>query len=241
MPPSRDAPTGSFPVPPYRPTSDHHAADTGRLPVVGDNPVVRTRRRRRPLAWLVGLLTFALLAPPVLGMALVGAIYIQARLDQTRPVGALVVLGTTQYNGVPQAVLRARLDRALQLYRDGVAQTVIVTGGGQPGDVFTEAEASRDYLIEAGVPERAILLENEGRDSWQSMEAVAGIVRERDIGSVLLVSDGFHLLRLKVMADALGMRAYATAARDSPIRGGQEFGYAVREAFAIAAFVVGHR
>ena len=187
------------------------------------------------------LLALAILTGPLLELALVGAIYVQARTDQARPVDAIVVLGTTQYNGVPSRTLRARLDRALELYEDGLAATVIVTGGSLPGDVYTEAESGQMYLVEAGVPEDAIVLENEGSDSWESMNGVAGILAARDLESILIVSDGFHLLRLKVMARDLGITAYSTAASGSPIAGGQEFSYVVREALAITAFLFGRR
>lgn len=186
-------------------------------------------------------LVFLILLPPLFEAALVGAIYVQARMDQTRRVDAIVVLGTTQYNGVPSPTLRARLDRAVALFEAGIAPTVIVTGGKMPGDVYTEAESGEMYLVEAGVPAGAIVLEDQGRDSWQSMNGVAGILAARDIDRVLLVSDGFHLLRLKVMARDLGFTAYATASTGSPISGGQEFGYAVREALAITAFIFGRR
>ncbi len=178
---------------------------------------------------------------PVLEVALIGAIYVQARTDQARPVDAIVVLGTTQYNGVPSPTLEARLDRAVALYQDGTAPLIIVTGGNLPGDVYTEAEAGQMYLVEAGVPETAIVLENEGNDSWQSMNGVAGILAARNLDRILLVSDGFHLLRLKMMARDLGITAFATASEGSPIAGGEEFGYVVREALAITAFVFGGR
>jgi len=176
-----------------------------------------------------------LLAPPLVGLALVVAIYRQAGIDQTRPVDAIVVLGTTQYNGRPSPTLRARLDRALAVYEGGYAPYVVVTGGKQEGDEFTEAEASRDYLVERGVPDAAVLLEPQGRDSWQSMQGVAEILRARGLDRVLLVSDGFHLFRLKLMARDLGLEAYASAAVDSPIRRGgpAEFSYVLREAAGV--------
>jgi uncharacterized SAM-binding protein YcdF (DUF218 family) len=187
---------------------------------------------------MVVVLTFALIAPPALGLALVGAVYRQARTDQTRPVEAIVVLGTAQFNGRPGPVLRARLERALELYEAGMAPLIVVTGGRAPGDQFTEAEAGEAWLLERGVPAGAILLENEGRDSWQSMRGVAALLNERRLDRVLLVSDGFHLLRLKLMARDLGLDAYASPTTDSPIRqgSGNEFSYMVRE----AAGIVGH-
>jgi uncharacterized SAM-binding protein YcdF (DUF218 family) len=150
-----------------------------------------------------------------------------------------VVLGTAQYNGRPSRVLRARLDETLAAYREGVAPLVVVTGGGLAGDAFTEAEASRDYLVDRGVPEGAILLENEGGDSWESMQGAADLLESRGLSRVLIVSDGFHLFRLKVMARELGLDAVARPATGSPIRqnSGTEFDYVVREAGGIVLFM----
>ncbi len=238
-------PTGQHPVAGHPAAADPPQSwrrDTARFPAVSEaSPSRPARQRRGWRRWLAPLLVFTILAGPAIELALVGAIYVQARTDQARPVDAIVVLGTTQYNGVPSRTLRARLDRALELYDAGLAPTVIVTGGNLPGDVFTEAETGQMYLVEAGVPEGAIVLENEGNDSWESMNGVAGILAARDLDSILIVSDGFHLLRLKMMARDLGITAYSTAAAGSPIAGGQEFSYVVREALAITAFVFGRR
>lgn len=199
-------------------------------------------RLHRPLwgelwRWTVVAAIFTLVAPPLLGLALVGAIYRQSRIDQTRPVEAIVVLGTVQNNGQPGPILRARLERVLAVYEANMAPLIVVTGGRAPGDEFTEAEAAEAWLLERGVPAEAIVLENEGRNSWQSMRGVATILNERGLNRVLLVSDGFHLLRLKLMARDLGLDAYVTAAVDSPIRqgGGNELNYMVREAAGIVA------
>lgn len=203
-----------------------------------------TRRGRRSFfgevwRWIVTGAIFAALASGLLGVVLVAAIYRQARTDQTRPVDAIVVLGTAQYNGRPGRVFQARLDRALEVYRAGMAPTIVAAGGRAPGDTFTEAEAARDYLVERGVPADAILLENEGRNSWDSMRGVAALLEGVGRDRVLLVSDGFHLLRVKLMARDLGLTAFGTSAMDSPIRqgGGGEFSYAVREAAAVVVYL----
>ena len=227
FPATPDAPSGSSPT-----TFSESAA-----------PSVPTHRRRRrtrqPFRWLIGVALVAVLAPPLLGISLVTAIYWQARTDQTRPVDAIVVLGTAQFNGRPGPVLRARLDRGLEVYQAGHAPLIVVTGGRQPGDQFTEAEAAQAYLIERGVPPDAILVEDRSHDSWQSMRGVAALLGQRGLNRVLLVSDGFHLFRLKKMAHDVGLIAYASAATDSPIRRGgpAEFGYVLREAAGVAVHV----
>ena len=216
--------------------------DNPTIPIADTAPIPAKRRRsrvRETLKWLTAVLVFALLGPPLLAGSLLAAVYWQARTDETRPVEAIVVLGAAQYNGRPSPVLRARLDRALAVWAAGAAPLIVVTGGRMAADAFTEAEAGRDYLIEHGIPESAILMENEAHDSWESMQGVARLLEERGLSTVLLVSDGFHLLRVKIMARDLGLTAHGTAAGDSPIRawGPSEFGYAVREVAGIAVFV----
>ncbi len=230
-------------------TSSVRATPAGRSAQRGDGPTTELStlvavstgrpRRRKIKLWLLSTLILAVLAPPVLGASLLGAVYWQARTDETRPVEAIVVMGTAQYNGRPSPVLRARLDRVVELWDEGIAPLVVVTGGKQEGDAFTEAEASHDYLVERGIPDDAILLEDQGRDSWESLQGVASLLKERDLDRVLIVSDGFHLLRLKKMAHDLGLRAYVTAAEDSPIRPGSanEFSYMIREVGGIGAYI----
>ena len=209
------------------------------------SPLSPGRRWRRSLGselwrWFVTGLIFSLVAGLVLVVGLVLAIYWQARTDQARPVDAIVVLGTAQFNGRPAPVLRARLDHALALYRSGYAPTIVVSGGRAPGDQYTEAEASQIYLVEQGVPPDAIVLENEGRDSWQSMRGVAEVLAARGDRRVLLVSDGFHLLRVKLMARDLGLEPYGSAALGSPIvvGGAGELSHTLREAVGIVVHVL---
>jgi uncharacterized SAM-binding protein YcdF (DUF218 family) len=205
----------------------------------------RVRKFRRPFIsefwrWSITISIFLVIAAVLAGAGLMGAIYVQARSDQTRPVDAIVVLGAAQYNGRPSPILQARLDEALAAYREGVAPLIVVTGGRQTGDQFTEAEASRDYLVDHGVPEEDILLENKAHNSWQSMQGAAELLKDRNLSKVLLVSDGFHLFRVKMMAKDLGLEPFGRPAIDSPIQknSSREFSYAVREAGGVIAHLL---
>jgi uncharacterized SAM-binding protein YcdF (DUF218 family) len=204
----------------------------------------RRMRRCRPFwselwRWALVLVVCIPIAAVFLGGSLLAAIYWQARSDQTRPVDAIVVLGAAQYDGRPTPVLQARLDEALAAYNAGTAPLIVVTGGRQQGDRFTEAETGRNYLVDHGVPERAILLENEGRSSWESMQGVGEILATRGVTRILIVSDGFHLFRLKLMAHHLGFTAFAAPATDSPIKrdSSLEIDYMFREAGGVVYFL----
>ena len=162
--------------------------------------------------------------------------------DQARPAEAIVVFGTAQYNGVPSPVLAARLDHAVDLYRRRLAPVIVVTGGNQPGDQFTEATASANYLIQRGVPDEDVLREVSGTSSWQSLAAAASFLDDRNITDVLLVSDPFHSLRIRAMASELGLEGHASPTKTSPIRGATEARYMARETVAVAVGrVIGFR
>ncbi|MDQ6725131.1 MAG: YdcF family protein, partial [Actinomycetota bacterium] len=165
-----------------------------------------------------------------------------ARHDEARPAQAIVVFGTAQYNGRPSPVLAARLDHAVELYRRKLAPVIVVTGGNQPGDRFTEASASADYLLQRGIPDHDVLREVSGTSSWQSLAAAANFLDARNITQVLLVSDPFHSLRIRAMATELGLDGHASPTRTSPIRGVTEAEYMGRETVAVAVGrIVGFR
>ena len=157
-----------------------------------------------------------------------------ARSDDTRSSDAIVVLGAAQYDGRPSAVFRARLDHASDLYREGVAPLVVVTGGKQAGDRFTEAGAGADYLLAHGVPDAAILRETTSRNSWESLRASARFLFDRGVRRVVLVSDPFHSLRIRLTADEIGFDAVTSPTRTSPIQGSAEWRRFLGEGLRVA-------
>jgi uncharacterized SAM-binding protein YcdF (DUF218 family) len=165
-----------------------------------------------------------------------------SRQNQARPVQAIVVLGAAQYNGVPSTDLRARLDHAVLLWRARLAPLVVVTGGKEPGDVYTEATAGAIYLEAEGVPPADIFRESTGRNSWQSLAAAAAMLEARHANRVLLVSDPFHDKRIALMASELGLIPYVSPTRTSPIRGMAVIPYFAKETVEVAiGRIVGFR
>jgi uncharacterized SAM-binding protein YcdF (DUF218 family) len=127
------------------------------------------------------------------------------------------VLGASQEHGRPLAVLRARLDHAIELYRGGLARFFVVTGGTAEGDVLSEAEAARRYAQERGVPASAILAETMGHDTLSSLRGVTALFRAHELRSAVFVSDGTHMYRVLRIARDLGMDAYGSPTTTSPI------------------------
>jgi uncharacterized SAM-binding protein YcdF (DUF218 family) len=163
------------------------------------------------------MLTVVVVALFVLWVISATAVLIWASRDEARPAQAIVVLGAAQYAGKPSPVLRARLDHALDLWNRHLATLLILTGGTGAGDTTSEAAVGRTYARKRGVPDSAILVENEGRTTSESMRAVAGMLEVRGLQTALLVSDPFHMLRLRILAKRFGFTPYTSPTQTSPI------------------------
>jgi uncharacterized SAM-binding protein YcdF (DUF218 family) len=162
------------------------------------------------------------------------AIWWSARHDSRPSSDAIVVLGSAQYNGVPSSIFEARLEHAKNLYEAGVAPVIVTVGGKETGDQFTEAEAGRDYLARAGVPDDALLAVPEGVDTLQSMRVVAAAFGERGWHSAVLVTDPWHVMRAQRMAEDSGLEATSSPTRQGPAvqTRATQFRYILRETAA---------
>jgi uncharacterized SAM-binding protein YcdF (DUF218 family) len=168
------------------------------------------------------LLTVVVVVLFALWVISASAVLIWASRDEARPAQAIVVLGAAQYAGKPSPVLRARLDHALDLWNRHLAGLLILTGGTGAGDTTSEAAVGRTYARKRGVPDSAILVENEGRTTSESMRAVAGMLEVRGLQTALLVSDPFHMLRLRILARRFGFTPYTSPTQTSPISPNRE-------------------
>ena len=165
----------------------------------------------------------------------------QGDVDERRPADAIVVLGAAQFNGTPGGVFEARLQHAVQLYKDHVADYLVVTGGKLPADRTTEAATARAWAIANGVPPDAILGENTGRNTLESMEGVGAIFREHGFRTGVFVSDRTHMLRVLRMATDQGIEAWGSPTATSPtdLEGDRRARAIVHELAGLAAYFVG--
>ncbi len=141
------------------------------------------------------------------------------RSHSAAPAEAIVVMGAAQYDGRPSPQLAERLDHVITLYQQGAAPMVLVTGGKQPADRFTEAEASLQYLVDRGIPESAILSESEGRTTYESFEGAAPILAEQGVDRIVLVTDPYHSLRSRLIAEGMGLDVDVAATPTSVVKG----------------------
>ena len=163
-----------------------------------------------------------------------------SRIDQRYEADAVVVLGAAQYNGRPSPVFQARLDHAATLYHEAYAPLIVVTGGIVEGDRMSEATAGRSYLVSTGIPADSIVVKAVGRNTAGSLEAVSEYLRGERIRRVILVSDPFHLARLRLEAHRLGFEALTSPTQTSPIsrRFRTEIGYLLAEAAKLPVLLI---
>jgi uncharacterized SAM-binding protein YcdF (DUF218 family) len=160
-------------------------------------------------------------------------VVLAAQRDAAAPADAIVVLGAAQYNGHPSPVFKARLDHAADLFHMGLAPRLVVTGGVGYGDTVSEAEVGRRYLVAAGAGPMAVIPIGTGRTTERSLRATAEWITSQGWRRVILVSDGFHMLRLCIIASRLGLVPLGSPATDSPIASNLrlELGYILAESF----------
>ena len=138
----------------------------------------------------------------------------QSVREEAQPAAVILVLGAAEYRGRPSPVLQARLDHAIELYRRKLAPLVMTTGGAGGDPLFTEGGVGRSYLMARGVPSEAIIVETEGESTVQSIALAGEIMRRMDLRSVIAVSDGYHIYRVKQMLEARGLEVYGSPRKD---------------------------
>ena len=143
----------------------------------------------------------------------------QSTVDEAQPADIIVVLGAAEYRGRPSPVLEARLNHALFLYLKGLAPLILTTGGAGGDPVYTESEVGRAYLSRRGIPPESVLVEPEGESTAHSTAAVAEMMRRRGLTRCIVVSDGYHIYRVKKMLEFRGLEVYGSP-RPSIEKGG---------------------
>jgi len=200
-----------------------------RIPLVG---------RLHPILRIIVLLVGAIMVYFVITGV---QVWLTARESSPQHASAIVVMGAAQYNGVPSPDLRSRLNEALSLYRAGLAPLIVVTGYKEPGDRFTEGEAGGRYLEDHGVPAAAVA-EVGGSDSYENLVDADAVLRARGDSTVLITTDPFHEDRSLAIASGLGLAAYPTPTRTSPINGLSTVPYFLKETVAVGfGRVVGYQ
>lgn len=163
-------------------------------------------RIRWILAALLLILTACILV--ALGMRLAMSPYIYTEIGAIPKTEVALILGASVHRGQPSPVLALRTDTAIELYRKGKVQKILMTGDNSRLN-YDEVTPVRKYLIDAGIPADDIFLDHAGFDTYSSM------YRARDVfhvGSMTVVTQDFHMPRSLFLARHLGLTAYGLVA-----------------------------
>jgi vancomycin permeability regulator SanA len=184
---------------------------------------------------------------PVLLLFLLGYLVVVARQierqstrDEAQRADVILVLGAAQYRGRPSPVLESRLNHALNLFQAGLSPYVMTTGGAGRDPKFTEADVSRAFLIQHAVPSEAILNDPEGSTTAQSVDAAAEIMYRMNLHSCIVVSDGYHIYRVKRLLQARNIQVFGSPRRSSqPARNGEGKWVYLRQAVGFMLWQMG--
>jgi uncharacterized SAM-binding protein YcdF (DUF218 family) len=155
--------------------------------------------------------------------------------DYRRHADAIVVFGARAYaDGRPSLVLRDRMATACELYEEGRAPLLVLSGG--PGDgAHHETAVMYAFAREAGVPAAAILRDEDGVDTRATVRNSTSLLRARGAETALAVSHGYHLPRIRMTFEREGFAAYTVPARESGVLPKLPW-YVAREAMALWAY-----
>jgi uncharacterized SAM-binding protein YcdF (DUF218 family) len=190
-------------------------------------------------------LLWRVLVPLAIGLAaylayVASEIQRQSNIDEARRADVIIIMGAAEYRGRPSPVLRARIDHALELYRQKFAPRILTTGGAGGDPVYTEGEVARNYLVRQGVPSEAILVESEGESTWQSTAIAAEMMRRMNLHSAVVVSDGYHIYRTKKMLEFRGLNVYGSPRREEMKGSWREKSLFFRQAVAYLLWQMGY-
>jgi len=165
----------------------------------------------------------------------------QSTRDEARPADVIIVMGAAEYRGHPSPVLKLRLDHAVTLYQKHLAPYIMTTGGPGGDPSFTEGGVGRSYLIDRGVPAESIIVEDQGDTTAYSLSAASEILRRMGLRSCIIVSDGYHVFRVKRIMQQKGFAAYGSPREQGDTTVPEEWWQYFRQAIAYGLWRIGVR
>ena len=159
------------------------------------------------------------------------AITVSGLNDDIHQSDVAVILGNhVEPNGQPSARLQARLDRAIELYHEGIFQNTIVSGGIDANGT-DEAVAMKRYLVDRGLPSGKIVVDSAGNNTYLTAQNTSKIMVDRQWHSAIVISQYFHIPRTRAILQRMGVtNVYAAHAKF----------FEIRDVYSIAREVVGY-
>jgi len=194
--------------------------------------MILLKRLRTLLTWLLVVV--------VIWCGWIGARIVQsAATDETRKADVAIVMGAAAYGDKPSPVFEQRIAHGVDLYKRGIVQKLLLTGGFGEKAEHAESEVARRYALEQGVPERDLLMENKSRTTLENLEQARDLMKTHGLSEALLVSDPMHMERARWMMRDLGVTAWRSPTPTTLYTSmSAKAGFLFREIYAITAYLV---
>ena len=158
--------------------------------------------------------------------------------DERCEADVAIVLGAAAYDETVSPVYRERLNHGIYLYQQGYVKKIIVTGGLAEGNKHSDAYAAKQYVIDMGVPEEDIQMEETSTITQENLENAKRIMDENAYEKAIIVSDPLHMKRAMLLAKDTGMEAYSSPTPTTMYRSFRtKLPFLAREVF----FYIGYR
>ena len=166
------------------------------------------RLRGKKLAVLVSLLVVFL----IILFAIITAVNIAqyGKLEEKAHCDVAIVLGAATSGEEVSPVYRERINHGIWLYENGYVDYLILTGGVGEGNEKSDAYVAKQYAIEKGIPNQAILIEERSTITEENLEYAKAIMDAHSMDTAIVVSDPLHMKRVMLMADDYGITAYSS-------------------------------
>lgn len=182
------------------------------------------------------MLAFFLLSIIVIEIPIIAV----GQLSKPEPGDTIIVLGAKLIGSQPSTMLRLRLDKAIRLYQQGYAPTIIVSGAKGADEDTSEAAAMQGYLINQGIPENKIIIEDKSYNTFQNLNNCQTIMKEHGLEQAIIVSNASHIRRSLILAQHLGINATGAPApmADNPYLTAKQY---AREGAAMVSLLILNR
>lgn len=159
------------------------------------------------------------------------------KLDSKTKCDVAIVLGAATSGEEVSPVFRERINHGIWLYENGYVDYLVLTGGVGEGNEKSDAFVAKQYAVENGVPEQAILIEERSTITEENLEYAKAIMDAHSMNTAIIVSDPLHMKRAMLMANDYGITAYSSPTPTSMYRSAKtQLPFLARELF----FYVGY-
>lgn len=126
-----------------------------------------------------------------------------------------IILGAKVNGEVPSLSLHYRIDAALDYANQYPHVKLILSGGQGPDEMMTEAEAMRRYLVENGIEEERLILEEDSTSTYENLVYSKQLMLEA-VKSVTIITSDYHLARARLLAAKVGFESTDAVAANTP-------------------------